>query len=59
MACVDECVGEGDAEAAGGKVGDAADLVDGFVAGAAGDDNFHGAIPGSSRREAAQIFGAG
>lgn len=34
-----EMVGESDAEAAGGEIGEAADLVDGFVAGAAGDDD--------------------
>ena len=43
MAGVGEGVGQSDAEAARGKVGDAADFVDGFVAGAAGYDDVHAA----------------
>lgn len=46
VAGVREGIGEGDAEPASGEVGDAADLVDGFVAGAAGDDDVHRARGG-------------
>lgn len=43
-----EGLGEGDAEFSGGEVGEAAHLVDGFEAGAAGDEESHWGVAGTS-----------